>query len=263
MKFPYERDLAALTQIFQTAESQLALKIERDLRSGRLGTATYRARQLAEIKAFLVNLDSAVTPQAVSILKAAYEQGVAVAEIAGIDGAQFAGIHADAVEVLADSMTNRLRDALTTVGRQVEDVFRKEGLRSSALQLAEGSTRAEASTSLVDTLTRQGVSGFEDRAGREWGLRTYSDMVMRTTTREAVSQGTRNRLIEGGIDLVEWSGNGENCDQCQALDGNVYSLTGATDGYDVLEDLPPIHPNCTCVLTPASVTFEQLEKSLA
>ena len=261
MKFNYEKQLDTLEQIFKTAESDLTLMIERDLASGRLGTAAYRTRQLAAVQQYLNELNAATSPRAVAILKAAYGEGVAVAEAAGIQSA-FAGIHSEAVNVLANSMSNRLSDALTTVGRQIEDIYRKEGVRQSVLSLAEGGTRTDASDAMIKALTDQGVTGFTDKAGRPWGLDRYSEMVLRTTTREAVSEGTRNRLIEGGIDLVEWTGNGENCPECQALDGNTYSLTGATDGYEMLDEVPPLHPNCTCVLTPSSVTFDQLEREL-
>ena len=261
MTFKYEKQLAALEEIFKTAEARLSLKIEQDLASGRLGTAAYRTQQLTQIQQYLVDLNAATSPRAVAILQAAYAEGTAVASVAGVEGA-FASIHDEAINVLANSMTNRLGDALTTVGRQVEDIYRREGVRQAALALAEGGTRAEASQAMIEALRDQAVTGFTDRAGRPWGLDRYTEMVLRTTTREATSEGTRNRLLEGGIDLVEWSGNGENCPECQALDGTVFSLTGATDGYDVLEILPPLHPNCTCVLTPASVTFEELEREL-
>jgi hypothetical protein len=160
-------------------------------------------------------------------------------------------------------MSTRLGQGFLNIGRQAEDVFRREGLRLSALQLAEGSSRVEASKGMVEALTKQGVATFTDRAGRDWGLKNYTEMVMRTTTREAVSEGTKNRLIEGGLDLVIWDANGEACEECQALDGKEYSLTGSTPGYEVIETMPPLHPNCECILTPSDTTLKELETALA
>lgn len=261
MIFNSERQIEALLGIYREAEARLAASVIDALRSGNLGTAPYRVQQLELVRSLLTQAQSRALPQAAAILRASYSEGLAIANLAGVNAA-FSGIHTEAVNVLADSLSNRLGDAFTTVGRQVEDIYRKEGLRLSALSLAEGSTRVEASDSLIQALTRQGITGFEDRAGREWGLSRYSSMVLRTTTREAMSEGTKNRLIEGGLDLVEWTGNGENCPECEALDGTVYSLTGETGGYEQLVDMPPLHPNCTCVLTSPEVTLDELERQL-
>lgn len=264
MTFASVRQIDALVAILREAETELTLAVERSLMSGNLGTASFQSQQLAEIQALLQQVRGETVPRAVEILRATYKEGLKVASLSGLsDSSPFSGIHEEAVKVLSDSMTQRLDDAFATVGRRVEDVFRKEGLRLSALQLAEGSTRVEASASLVDALKRQGITAFQDRAGREWGLTRYSDMVLRTTTREATSEGTRNRLIEGGLDLVEWVAAADCCDRCQEFAGKVFSLTGATDGYEVLDELPPIHPNDICVIVPATVTLDELEKALA
>lgn len=261
MRLPSDRQVDALTAVYRDAETRLTLQVERALTSGQLGTATYRQAQLQQVLVLLGQLHAAATPQAVATVQASYQEGIQIANLAGIR-TSFSGIHREAVSALTQSLNGRLGDGMSRIGRQVDDMFRHEGSRLAVLHLAEGSTRAEASTDMAQSLTRQGVSAFTDRAGRDWGLPRYTEMAIRTTTREAVSQGTRNRLVEGGLDLVEWDGNGENCDECAALDGTVYSLTGATDGYPMLEQMPPLHPNCTCVLTPSSVTFETLEREL-
>jgi hypothetical protein len=261
MRFESERQIDALLAIYREAEARLTAQVVSALRSGNLGTATYRTQQLALVEGLLSQVQGQALPQALAVLRVSYGEGLAIANLAGLNTA-FTGIHTEAVNILADSLSNRLGDAFTTVGRQVEDIYRKEGLRLSALSLAEGSTRVEASESMIQALTRQGITGFEDRAGREWGLSRYSSMVLRTTTREAMSEGTKNRLIEAGMDLVEWTGNGENCPECAELEGTVYSLTGETGGYEEIVDMPPLHPNCTCVLTPPEVTLDELERQL-
>ena len=262
MKLPSEQQVDQLMRIYQTAEAHLSKMVEQAVQSGQLGTAAYRRQQLSAIQGLLTQLQAATVPEAVAILRVSYQEGLTIASLAGVDG-PFAGVHTEAVNVLADSLTSRLQQGIATVGRQVEDVFRKEGLRLSAISLAEGNARTEASDAMVDALKQQGITAFEDRAGRDWSLETYTRMVMRTTPREATSEGTRNRLIEGGLDLVEWVAASDCCDQCQEFAGNVYSLTGATPGYEVLEELPPLHPNDICVIVPSTVTFDALEAALA
>lgn len=261
MTFAHQRQTDALIRIYQDAEAQLAREVTAAVASGKLGTASYRRQQLAQVQALLVKLQADTAPKATAVLQASYTDGLKIAQLADVSGA-LSGIHTEAVEVLADNLSARLGNGITNVGRQVEDVFRKEGLRISGQQLAAGNTRLQASKQLTESLADQGIRAFTDVAGREWGLSRYTEMVLRTTTREAVSLGTKNRLIEGGIDLVTWDSTGESCPICDPLDGQTFSLTGATEGYDVIEEMPPIHPNCECVITPASTTFEELEAAL-
>jgi len=42
------------------------------------------------------------------------------------------------------------------------------------------------------------VTGFVDKANREWNMSTYADMVATTTTMQAHLEGTANRLLEHG-----------------------------------------------------------------
>jgi hypothetical protein len=236
------------------------------LASGSLGTARYRSQRLAVVQQVLAAVQSEAVPQAAQAVTDAYVLG---SRIAGVTGSFGSGVHGEAVNVLADALTTRLNDAAETVGRRVDDVFRREGLRHAALSLITGGTRRDASQALQDELVRQGVSAVTDRAGREWGLSTYAEMVIRTTTREAVSHGTHNRLLEGGQDLVSISkhrGVAADDERCLRIAGKTFSITGRTPGYEVLplNAWPPMgtHPNCAHVATPARASLEQLERSL-
>jgi hypothetical protein len=115
------------------------------------------------------------------------------------------------------------------VGRRTEDAFRRAGLKQSAQGIAAGETRKAVSEALARALVEDGVTdaltGFVDKAGRRWSLDTYSNMVVRTTTREAATHGQ-------------------------------------TDGYDVIDQLPPFHPNCRHVATPASENLDAFEAAL-
>jgi hypothetical protein len=84
------------------------------------------------------------------------------------------------------------------------------------------------------------AGAFVDRAGRKWSLKSYTQMVARTTTREAVSMGTANRLLENGHDLVTISEHGNVEDECSDYEGKTFSMTGATEGYDVLDHVSAV-----------------------
>jgi hypothetical protein len=71
-------------------------------------------------------------------------------------------------------------------------------------------------------------------------------------------------MVEAGLDLVEIALARDACAQCvAAYKGKVFSLTGKTPGYPVLERMPPLHPNDRCVVTPARQNLEARERVLA
>jgi SPP1 gp7 family putative phage head morphogenesis protein len=254
-----DRGTEALRRLYLAAESQLQALVAESLASGALASARYRQQRLAVVQQILADLNGTAIPEATDLIARSYELG---GQIAGIQGGFGSGLHQAAVELLADNLTARLNDATETVGRRVEDTFRREGLRATALSLIQGGTRREASAQLQQALVDQGVKAFEDRAGRSWGLEAYASMAVRTTTREAVTHGTINSFTENGVDLVRWNAHaGVDDEPCGSNAGKVFSITGATDGYPVL-DPPPAHPNCRCVVGPATENLDALERRL-
>ena len=64
---------------------------------------------------------------------------------------------------------------------------------------------------------------------------------------EAHLQGTANRLVEQGHDLVKVSTHRGACEKCVPWQGKVLSITGKTSGYPTLEEAKAaglFHPNC-------------------
>lgn len=271
MHLPVDKEAAELANLYHAADARIRGLIENAVRAGidpktgelrRVGTKNFYTRQLAEVRKVLVELQTGAIPKATALVGTAYVQGATyVDEALGTTGA-FAGVHRQAVETLADNMANGLNEAASTVGRQAEDVFRSVGLKESALGLLEGVARKDVSKSMVDNLVHEGVTSFVDKAGRRWSLGAYAQMVARTTTREAVSVGTANRLVENGHDLVTISRHAHDNDECSDYEGKTFSLSGNDSTYPELDRMPPFHPNCVHVLTPAEASFEQFEQAV-
>jgi hypothetical protein len=155
----------------------------------------------------------------------AYDAGVTIAE-EGIGNIQRAGInlrpgrrravalrerdvfsrvHQEAAQAIAAAMVDRMSAAVLEIGRRVDDVFRQEGMVAVARGIAAGRARVEVSREIKDRLIQAGQPVFRDRLGRIWTLDRYSEMVARTTTREAMTQGTINRLRQEDILLARVS----------------------------------------------------------
>jgi len=64
---------------------------------------------------------------------------------------------------------------------------------------------------------------------------------------QAHLEGTANRLVEQGHDLVKVSTHIGACELCQPWQGKILSITGKTEGYPTLEEAKAaglFHPNC-------------------
>ena len=176
------------------------------------------------------------------------------------------GINQRAVALLSAGMNDRLDASIQTVGRRVDDAFRKAGLRAASYHAIAGTNLVQAAKQMEDQLKRDGTRAFIDKAGRKWSLKAYTTMVIRTTTREAMTQGTRNGLVQTEHELIKVSHHTNSCKICLPFDGKTYCLPGASDEmlakYPMVTELPPFHPNCEHSAGPATDEFDAIEAKL-
>lgn len=146
-----------------------------------------------------------------------------------------------ATDILIDNLVNSLQDAGNTVGRRVDDIYRREALRASLRELEVSQPVEVSAEQMRARLEREGLTGFVDKAGRRWRLGTYARMATRTTASQALAQGTAEKMLERGFDLVEVSSHGcshhpkDPAHPCVALEGETLRLGSF--------ELPPFHPN--------------------
>jgi hypothetical protein len=188
-------------------------------------------------------------------IPAAYEAGMTETGLAAIAGN--GEIHQQAMKILADNVYGRFEQVDQVVGRSVADIYRSMALENITGDVAGYETWKQAAQNIRSGLADKGVTGFVDKAGKQWDMETYTEMVARTSTRETMLTGTKNRLLEYDIDLVEIVGGDSEvtCKPCQDWDGTVVSLTGKTPGYPTLQearDAGVFHPNCTHTYVAAS-----------
>ncbi|MCJ7828585.1 MAG: phage minor capsid protein [Dehalococcoidia bacterium] len=97
-----------------------------------------------------------------------------------------------------------------------------------------------------------GDENFIQIGERMYNLRSYAEMVARTTLREAQTQATLDLCATYENDLVEISDHNTECALCEQYEGNVYSLSGNDPEYPKLEEETPFHPNCQHSMLPTS-----------
>lgn len=278
---PSDRLARELVRIYEGAQRTITAQVLAALRSGNLERATERRLQLAAVLAVLDQLGAASDPLARRAVQQAYTDGstLVAASLARQVGAHvtdvqipysFTGVSRDAVSALEDSILGRLRTARQIVGRQVDDLYARAGRRQALRSLlgAEGSPQA-AARGLERDLRRRGATGFVDRAGKRWALDSYSEMVVRTVTREAVVQGQMARMASHGVNLARVSTHASACQICVPWQGRLVSLDGTLAEYEgeAVADVgavpvPPYHPHCRHTLQPFVVEVEELRRQM-
>lgn len=165
----------------------------------------------------------------------------------------------EAIQLLEDNLNHRLGDARKTVGRRVEDVFRREGLRASAFALQtdnENLFRAEGR--FRERLMREGITAFQDSRGRKWDLNTYAEMHIRTTVTDAMNMGADSALSARGLDIVEIVSGETACSKCDPyVKGGPWSNSGASKNFPKLAESPSYHPKCDCVKLASEKAFAE------
>jgi hypothetical protein len=262
-------------------------------------SVAYRARQLAQARAILDELERAGAAGAGHVTRRAYTAGLVavgrtLSDATAVAG-QFGGIHQRAAAILAGNLERSLtraaataRDNLETVfdraaeldgplplaggptrrfiGRRVDDPWRRVSLEELGAGMVSLDTRKQISRGLIRRLLDEGIAdaltGFIDAGGRRWSLDTYAEMVVRTTTREATSRATVNRLGEHGLNLIAISSHPHQADVCTPYDGRTFSTFEPDDRYPVIDRLPPFHPRCRHVVGPADTNLDDYEAEL-
>ena len=250
---PNERELQKLISIFLKAETAIVNEIGR-LRSQ--GNVDYHAvAALERVQAILRQMESDSWEYVPQMIEKMFY--VRVPEARRIEGETVekhrrgylnAGVGADLtaeqyaiVDRLVSSLMGEITDAAMTamatvqdalIGRTAPDVYRRVGMEQVALQQATGRGTYKVLPEFVQTLRREGITAFVDKAGRNWSLHTYCAMVSRTTSRQAEVLAVLTADPEQ--DLYRISSHGTTCPICAPYEGRVYSKSGADPDYPPL-----------------------------
>lgn len=170
------------------------------------------------------------------------------------------------IKLNVDTYLYLLSKAETKFAQLQEFDMRDEEIISELLDQAiiEGQSRWKVGRLIRDHFEEIiGEEQFIYINGRNYNLRKYAKMVARTRIRKVQSDSTINSCKQYKNDLVQVSDHGTKTEICLPYEGNVYSLTGETKGYDTLPFPPPFHPNCMHHIAPTSITAIEWRKKNA
>lgn len=265
---PSDKAAAYLVKIYQQLDKDLQAEIKlaastgflddtvKDLKKRQARVAVLIAKAQAQARPALVTLTAkGYEAGADFVVKALRAQGLSAGQINMIIGPR----DSQAVLILAENVVSKFDQTTVLVGRRVDDILRSIALQETAASIAAGEARLDLQARLERALINAGATKVDGAVrlvpinGRNYQLEKYARMVARTTSREAATQGMANRLRANEIDLYTVDDHEGACEICAQFNGNTYSLDGVTPGYKVLDTMPPFHPSCRCVLTPAAI----------
>jgi hypothetical protein len=247
-----DAEINRLVKFYDQAEREILEQINKTLLAGKKDELEYLKQMRQNIDAILRQLREGNKEWCMQAIPNVYSEGmknadVMLKDIGATVTAGFGAIHQQAAQVLAENAYQRFEDVVQVIGRQVNDIYRELALENVRGTVVGYDTWDETAKRYREQLAERGVTGFKDRSGKMWNMRTYTEMVARTTTMEAHLQGTANRLVEQGHDLIKVSTHRGACPLCTPFEGKILSITGKTPGYPTLEEARAaglFHPNC-------------------
>lgn len=86
--------------------------------------------------------------------------------------------------------------------------------------------RRRVAQQLLDTFNKKGITGFVDKAGRNWNLVSYVEMATRTATTTLAREAHVKQLTKLGLDVVRVTVMPDCNPLCLPFQGRLLSLTG-------------------------------------
>lgn len=228
-----------VSELYAEAELSLLRRIAKALAAGvdAPGWATAKLAELsllrAQMGADLTVLDRAAGEQVLATITEAFQNGqaLAVADLddAGLEVVMPTARHA-AIRQLAAETLGVVHAVRPAALRAVVDIYQRVVADAAATVIAGATTRRGAAQAALDRFAGQGVKGFKDKAGRNWGMESYVEMAVRTGTGNAAVQGHVDMLAVNGLDLVIVSDAPRECPLCKPWEGKILSVGGKTAG---------------------------------
>ena len=236
---------------------------------------------LRKSKDMIADLNRFVVTWSRSVIPAAYDeaQGIALKRLKALGAEKNPRFkdktHTKAKTAETDTMIDDMLKANTSIEKNVGMyvyIVRKASKELARLEAFIGDLRDEKVVSdLIDDAVKAGKSRgkleqlirehfkrqlYERKwiniNGREYDLIKYARLVARTRMRIVQTEAVKNECKEYGNDLIEVSDHGTECEECQEIEGNIYSLSGNHPVYPQMPIEFPPHPQCEHSIMPTS-----------
>lgn len=166
-------------------------------------------------------------------------------ENSGFDPYELHGVRA--ANAIRWDLDSELQDVRFRLTRLDDDVYKLLGPVGGAGQvLPNGYTPEQAQAKVWRECMRRGVTGFTDKAGRDWALSSYVEMAVRTASQRAYNASRLQVIQSLGGNLVFVSDDGHPCPLCLPWQNVVLAITPDGEHPSVADATAAglFHPNC-------------------
>jgi len=165
--------------------------------------------------------------------------------------------HQDAVQALTEETYQNINGAMTgiseTGAKVIAEASKIAQTQAIGTGITKGQTLRNIKKQLIKEFSKQGIIALKDRAGKQWELNRYTEMLARTKLTQAHNSGVAGRMDEMGYDLVLITDHYGECELCRPFENVVLSVSGRNKQYTSLDDAKAqglFHPNCRHAMTP-------------
>ena len=245
---------AELLKYYQNAELRIRNKLQQAIDRG--NDTTHLRNIQRNVNSEITKLDNLYKRYSVNKIGQIYEIGDDVikeevktfTEKHDLQSKSFSALPKEALKTLSDNTYQSLSNITTVMGRRSDDFLRKVGLQSAGDVVIGSKSVDEVARELTQELNANNFFHITYANGTRMPARAYSDMVARTTSAEAYREGSKQRILSTGYDLVDVIGTSRYPGSpCIPFQGKTLSLDGSTKGYQTVssaESQGLHHPNC-------------------
>jgi len=153
-----------------------------------------------------------------------------------------------AAQAIRDDITSELQDVRFRLTRLPDDIYKAIAPHGGIGQVLDnGFTPAHAQAVAWRVFVSKGITGFTDKAGRNWSLSAYTEMAVRTASLRAFNASHLARMTAVGIKYVTVTDDGHPCPLCLPWQNRVLAISPDGLGTPTIADAVAAglhHPNC-------------------
>lgn len=221
--------------------------------------ADHRARSIRELQVLAMQVVDRLSPRefAEALVRTAAEEGEAAAAarlgfarrlpveqiplsfigggVTGIAATTLNASATQAVTALVLSLQSRLEVLNQRITRYPQDAYQQIVSLVAPRTLLGVTTSLQQQQQTVQAFLSRGITGFQDRSGRQWRLGSYAEMAGRTAVNRAFNDAAVWRMQQSGINLVVIVGGFDACKRCAPWIGKVLSSDGSAPGPRIVQ----------------------------
>lgn len=237
---------AEIAALYARAHEYLIARMAAKIGPG-IAAPAWAARQMTEVTAYRQHADQvmrAVSRESASPIGAAIRSAAKRGDESAreelirrgsIGRARTTDVDNRTVANLAAQLHNQLEHMRPTVVNSAMNAYQRVVNESLAGTATGTETRQQAAQRALNRFAADGVTGFNDAAGRRWSMDTYVEMSTRTSMMNATVEGHTQRLLNMGEEFVVVSDHAQECKMCRPWEGEILSLTGSNTGRVEME----------------------------